>query len=300
MLNIAGLRLPMLADRVITGDVYFLGSAVTDAQDLPSHGGDPRKPFATLDYALSKMTAGQGDYLIVLPGHAETLTAAGSIDVAGIHIMGVVCGGLTPTFTGNAAVDCISIDADDVEFNGFRFGAPGTDAQTSAINIDADSAVVKNIYIPECSVTSGNVNIVDVISLTANADNCLIENVQIWNSLIAVTSFLHFEGAASNVTVKNFTAFGDVATGGIIDTAKVAYLYMENVNVGVVGTTIPAVSLGSNPEGMAKNCFFASTSATIAAGCALGNLMRTDNVKTLNETDNTLSAFVYPLVDAGT
>lgn len=300
MLKIKGLYLPMLADRIITGDVYWLNSAETNTNDMPSNGKDPTKPFATLDYALSKMTAGQGDYLIAGPGHAETLTAAGSIDVAGIHIMGCQCGGLTPTFTGNGTIDCISIDADDVEFNGFRFGAPGTDAQTAAINIDADSAVVKNIYVPECSVTSGSVNIVDVISLTANADNCLIENVQIWNSLVAVTSFLHFEGAASNVTVKNFFAFGDVATAGVRDSAKVGYLYMRNVDVAVVGTTMPACALDSNPEGVAIDCRFLSTSATIAAGCSLGNLMRSSNVLTSNETDGSLSAFIYPAIDAAT
>ena len=53
----------MLADRIITGDVYFLGSEETNTNDDPGNGKDPRKPFATLDYALGKMTAGQGDYL---------------------------------------------------------------------------------------------------------------------------------------------------------------------------------------------------------------------------------------------
>jgi len=296
MLKIKGLYLPMLADRIVTGDVYFLGSAATDSQDLPTHGNEPDKPFATLDYALGKMTASQGDYLIVLPGHAETLTAAGSIDVAGIHIMGCVCGGLTPTFTGNGTIDAISIDADDVEFNGFRFGPPSTDAQTSAININADSAIVRNIYIAECSVTSGSKNIVDVISITANGSNCLIEDVTIFNSLVAVTSFLHFEGAASHVVVKRFSAFGDVATGGLIDTAKIDYLWLEDVNVAIVGSTLPAATLGSNPEGFAKNCTFSGTSTAVEDVGELGNLMRCDNVMALNLVDGTAQAMLEPPV----
>ena len=295
MLNIAGLRLPMLADRIITGDVYFLGSAASDAQDLPSHGSDPRKPFATIDYALSKMTAGQGDYLIVLPGHTESVTQ--SIDVAGIHIMGVVCGGLTPTFRGSSTADCISIDADDVEFNGFRFGTPVVDAVTANINIGADSAVVKNIYSSACSGDT-TYNVVDVFSLDAEATNCLIDGVQLWNTTAPVVSWIHFVGTSSNVTIKNFNAFGTVATGGIIDTAKVTFLHLENVNIAVTGTTIPAVSLGSNPEGVAINCYFGSTSATIAAGCALGNLMRCKNVETTNDVDNSTSAFLWPGIDA--
>lgn len=295
MLKIKGLYLPMLADRIITGDVYFLGSAATNTNDDPGNGKDPTKPFATFDYALSKMTAGQGDYLIAMPGHAETLTAEGTIDKAGIHIMGCVCGGLTPTFTINGAIDGISIDADDVEFNGFRFGPPGTDAQTSNIMIDADSATVKNIYMPECSA-AGSVNILDVIELSADADNCVLENITMLNKTTAVTSFIHFLGAASNVFLKNIKIFGDVATGGIIDTAKIDYLWMEDVNVNVVGSTVPAVSLGSNPEGFAKNCTFCGTSTNIEDVGELGNLMRQDNCMALNLTDGSAQAMLEPPV----
>ena len=294
MLNIAGLRLPMLADRVITGDVYFLNNTATNTNDVPGNGKDPRKPFATLDYALSKMTAGQGDYLIAGPGHIESVTQ--SLDVAGIHIMGAVCGGLTPTFSGSTAADCISFDADDIEFNGFRFGAPDIDLVTSNMNIAADSAVVKNIYAADCSGTT-NYNVVDAITITADGDNCLLENILLFNKTAAVNSFLHLEGAASNVTVRNFKAFGDVGVGGIIDTAKIDYLVLDKVTVCVVGA-YPAASLGSNPEGMATDCYFGAGGGPTSAAGALGNLMRIFNVFVTNDVDGTTQGYRLPAFDA--
>jgi hypothetical protein len=95
MLKINGLYQPMLANRIITGDVYWIGTTSSargiDGQDLPSHGSDPRKPFASLDYALSKCTANNDDAVVILAGHTETVTGAGGItlDVAGVSIIGL-------------------------------------------------------------------------------------------------------------------------------------------------------------------------------------------------------------------
>ena len=61
-----------------------------------TRGGDGNKgtrerPFATLDYAIGRCTANNGDVIMVLPDHAETVTGAGGItaDIAGITIIGM-------------------------------------------------------------------------------------------------------------------------------------------------------------------------------------------------------------------
>jgi hypothetical protein len=100
------------------------------------------------------------------------------------------------------------------------------------------------------------------------------------------------------VTVKNFRAFGDVATAGVIDAAKVDYLWLENVIVGVVGTTKPAVTLDSNPEGVAVGCKWAGTHTTIATNCNLGNLMRIFENRVLEETDGSAQGMILPVVDS--
>ena len=95
MLKINGLYQPMLANRIITGQVHWVGTTSStrdiDGQDMPSHGDDPRRPYASLDYALSKCTADNDDAVVILAGHTETLTGAGglTLDVAGVSIIGM-------------------------------------------------------------------------------------------------------------------------------------------------------------------------------------------------------------------
>ena len=75
-----------------TGNYFFVHSGTgSDAYD----GKNPKVvdrssgPFATVDYAIGKCTASNGDVVIVMPGHAETLTAAVTVDVAGVQVIGL-------------------------------------------------------------------------------------------------------------------------------------------------------------------------------------------------------------------
>lgn len=239
-------------------------------------------------------TASRGDHVMVAPSHAETLTAALTLDVVGITVKGLGSGLERPTLTGNGTIDAVDITADNVEFDNFYFAAPLTDAQTSMINVVGVGAQIKNI---EGLGSVATENIVDCITVTATADDLLLENIKLWNSVVAVNSFLSLEGAASRVTVKNFRAFGDVATGGIIDAAKIDYLWLEDVIVGVVGTTMPAITLDSNPEGIAINVRAAGTHGTIATNCNLGNLMRIFENRVTEETDGSAQGGLIPARD---
>ena len=69
-----------------SGNVYWVNSA---------SGGDGNKgtrarPFATLDYAIGRCTANNGDIIMVMANHAETITGVAGIalDVAGVTVIG--------------------------------------------------------------------------------------------------------------------------------------------------------------------------------------------------------------------
>ncbi len=68
-------------------------------------GTNPKNPLATIDAALTVGTSGiaanNGDLVIVMPGHAETISDATSmvLDVAGVAVMGIGRGGDRPTVT---------------------------------------------------------------------------------------------------------------------------------------------------------------------------------------------------------
>lgn len=78
------------------------------------------EPFATLDYAIGRCTASQGDVIIVRPGHAETTTAV-ALDVAGIRVFGLGRGRNKPTFTATtAATDLFNVTAANVSLSNLR------------------------------------------------------------------------------------------------------------------------------------------------------------------------------------
>lgn len=271
----------------------------SDTRDLMTRYGVDEVDRTTLiadDIAagIDLTTANRGDHVMVAESHAETLTAKLDLDVPGIVVRGHGYGNEKPTLTGNGAIDTVEFSGDNITFEGFHFAGPLTDAQTSCINVDDGGATILNIT----GIGSvGTENIVDMITVTANGDDCYIDGVQFWNSVVAVNSFLSLEGAAARVTVKNFSAFGDVATAGVIDAAKIAYLWLENVSVAVVGSTVPAVTLDSNPEGVAINCNWGGTHGTIATTADLGNLMRIFRNRVLEETDGSVQGGLLPARD---
>lgn len=104
--------LPGAGGAVITGSVFFVDSGA--GSDSAGYGTTSTKPYDTLDYALSQCTAANGDVIVIMPGHAETLTAAQPIDVAGVTIVGLGNGDNRPIFTVTGQVPAINITSDDV------------------------------------------------------------------------------------------------------------------------------------------------------------------------------------------
>ena len=73
-----------------TGDVYYVHS--TNGSDGGGKNGkSPDSPFASIDYAVGKCTASQGDVIVVMTGHTESVVTDGglTVDVAGITIVGL-------------------------------------------------------------------------------------------------------------------------------------------------------------------------------------------------------------------
>ena len=106
-----------------TGNVFHVDSGHAGASDTNS-GKNPNRPLATIDAAIGKCTASNGDIILVAPGHAETVIAAASIvcDVAGVAIVGLGWGNIRPTITfGTATTADIDIDAASVSITNFRF-----------------------------------------------------------------------------------------------------------------------------------------------------------------------------------
>jgi len=100
----------------LKGNMYFVHSGTGSTY---SAGTDIDHPMATLDDAINKCTANQGDIIIMLPGHAETIITASAIDidVAGIKIYGIGEGEDRPKITiGTLTGACIEFAANSTVF----------------------------------------------------------------------------------------------------------------------------------------------------------------------------------------
>jgi hypothetical protein len=124
MLNISGLKLPMIGDHLVGGDVYFVDSGGDVANDENNGLHPTNSPCATYSGANAKCTANNGDFIVMLPGHAESITAAVT-PVAGTTVIGIGNGNNRPTITVNADIDGLSITNANVKFHNIKL-VPGT------------------------------------------------------------------------------------------------------------------------------------------------------------------------------
>ena len=150
---LAALGMPFLnVNPMLTpGEVYFVNSVRGSNNN---DGRDELRPRATWQSAYSRCRANRGDMVMLLPGHAETYTAAAamSLNIAGVTTLAFGHGANRPTFTLSTAVGA-SIDvtaANNIVAgmggpdSGIIISAVGVDAITAALNVQAASFAFVN------------------------------------------------------------------------------------------------------------------------------------------------------------
>lgn len=260
-----------------------------------NRGDSPREPFSTLSQAITAATAGRGDVIVVMPGHAETLTSATTISKAGLQIVGCKIGNKRPTFTINGAVDLFSLTGANITLQGLECNIVTTDAATAFVNVAAANCTLRDLYmIPSATA----VNVVDCITIASGGNDLLIDSCEIHNTTVAVNSFVSIEAAVARLTIQNCYFSGDTATGGIIDGATATQIHFKNVTVRTVGSAQPACTLDSNPTGTIEECVFLGTHTTLATNFNPGNATRLKNNWVLEETDASVQATnIVPALD---
>lgn len=207
------------------GDTYYVDSG--SGSDSASRGKTPDKPFASVDYAIGQCTANQGDTIIVLPGHTETISGATSLvaDVAGVSIIGLGVGGDRPTFTFTAAASTISITAASVKLSNVLLISNFTGGVTTGITVgaNADGLLLENIEMQE---TANTKEWLIGISIAAGCNGVVIDGLKYFGlSGGSTTQVIKFLGASNYSIVKNFLIFCD-ASGAPIDALTAASVWM--------------------------------------------------------------------------
>lgn len=132
-INVRGL--PLLQTQ--PGNVFWLyngaqsgGGPSSQAQRCSAGSdGNPgtfQRPLATLTQALALCQQGNGDTIVIKPGHAETISSATALTlgVAGVAIVGLGAGSRRPTFTlDTATTSTINVNAADMSIQNCIFQA---------------------------------------------------------------------------------------------------------------------------------------------------------------------------------
>ncbi len=247
------------------GEIFWVNNSSVQVpnQKAASDGnsGSYRAPFSTIDYAIGRTTASRGDIIVVMPGHAESLSAAGDIalDVAGVALVGLGSGTLRPQITLGAAAGSMVISAANTAVVGFDFIA-GFALIVNAISITAagTGASIENNNFTE---QAANLDYVNVVKLTTLAhDISFINNTFEMGDVLAVSMIagtvhdrLHIEDCRFNLQVAQ--------------TSAVALITGTDITSGLIKNCS-----FTNPKDGAKFIGFSGTCTGIMRDCAFSSL----------------------------
>lgn len=204
------------------GNVFYVQA--TNGSDTNS-GTTPDKPFATIATAALATTAALDDVIVVLPGHAETVTTTITLSKSRVRVIGVGEGNQRPLITPNLAGDNINITGAGVVVENLRFAAPLTDNQASDINVAAAGVTLRNLFSLGSVATE---NKVDQITVASGGDDLLVEGCRAYNTVVDVTSWLSLEAAVARPVIQNNVVMGTYATGNLMDEATATLVYVRN------------------------------------------------------------------------
>lgn len=193
-----------------TGRVFFVNSAT--GVDSAGYGTDKDRPFDTIDFAVGQCVANRGDVIFVMPGHTETISAAGGLDldVAGITIIGIGRGTLRPVINiGTATTADIDVDAASITLINFIINGQ-VDALVAPIDVNAsDFAMIG------CEYRDVVGQVVDLLIADANADRMIIRDfIHRGDSAAGSASSIVLIGC-DDVLIENFIIDGNFSAAAI-------------------------------------------------------------------------------------
>lgn len=219
------------------GNTFYVDSSVAGTD-----GTSPSTALATIASAIAKCTANQGDVIVVMPKHAETITAAGGItaSVAGVSIIGVGYGNQRPTITfGTANTATFLVTAAGVYIANMIFSSNFL-AVATGIGVTASDCWLDSLSFKNAGSSKNFTNPINATSTTDNtADGLRVMNCRwITNGDTAGGAFIKtaatIEGlvAYNNFVVNAATSTAQlisVATGKLLTDADIGWNRLFNL-----------------------------------------------------------------------
>ena len=202
--GVSVLGMPLL--NTYPGNVFWVNSTIG------GNKGTRAKPFTTIQYALDKCKADQGDIIMCGPGHAETVVAAAGLDldVAGVTLIGLGRGAKRPTITFSTLIGAdMDVDAANITMSNFLF-VNGIDNLTAPIDVNA---AYFSMIGCETRDNNASYHCDDFIVTDAAADSLFIDGWyhNAYGGKTGAQTALSIVGG-NDIVVKNWDIEGDFAT----------------------------------------------------------------------------------------
>jgi hypothetical protein len=257
------------------GKVIYV-SSVTGAAN--ASGGSPQEAVTTLALGMAKATANQGDVVVLLPNHQETIgNESISLAVAGVYILGLGKGDTQPQFNHNHANAEISVAANDITIDNLRLSA---DVTSVAIGIEVEDGV-DYLTVQNCKfdvVTTGTDEFTAAIHFVNDNTGCVVQNNYFSQGLAAAVAAIHMDADTDNLQILNNRVEGDYSTACIVGdtTLSTKLLIQGNLLMNGIPSNIgtePAIELLTGTEAIIADnyivCNLATKAAAIVADTAL-------------------------------
>lgn len=172
-----------------------------DSNNSVRPDGTRERPYATIDAAITKATA--GDTIIIAAGHTENLSTAAifAVDVASLTIIGLGQGNRIPTFTSTATDGSVMITVANTVLQNLKFVA-NVASVVQAIDLDAnaDGTIIRNCVFRDSGASLEFLIHIDIATTIANV---IIEGCDFTTAAASMTSSIFFTGTSDTVIIRN-------------------------------------------------------------------------------------------------
>lgn len=239
-----------------SSNVYFV-SSVLGSDGNPGTKMSSGGPLASLKQTLTMVSP--GDTIVLMPGHVETMVAAGTISVAtaNLVIVGLGVGAVRPTFKYSTLTSAtFDIVKDNITFANIRWDMTGIASLVKGINV---KTAANDVTFESCEfIQSSATNACATAILTdASANNLRINNCRFTQTGAgtAMTNALNIVGGDGlQVTNSFFNGLYATGSGAIqnVTTACTNYLLTGNTMINQTASSTKIAVFVATSTGMAS------------------------------------------------
>ena len=287
-----------LAIPVTTGNYYFVSST------KGSNGNDgltPQNPLATVAYAITLTTASNGDCIVMMPYHRESIAAAGGwTPLAGTSIVGLGWGGTRPLIKTTATTSTILCSAANLLFQNFVVQAGITETVT-IFSISGKDVIINAVDYQEDA--TNNYTCISFLTTTAAASRFMVLNCRHNSTTVPVgtAAWMSIVGGDgwtienNELNVIRATNAASCAIGTLTPAATNVLIRNNVMNLGLTGAGKICVSLFAGTTGLVCDNRGIAIGATLASqfGCAGAGAFQNYAAHTANA-----SGIIEPAVDS--